>query len=518
MANLLLARGEGRRKEMALRGALGASRARLLTQMFAESFVLALSGGALGVFLAWLAQRLLIALSPPSIPRLDEIGLNVTVLAYALGISVLAGFLFGVVPAFRAARAAPAEMLKQGGKSQQQGSSRRVRQSLVVAEVALAVTMLTGAGLLLRSLINLQSSPLGFEPRSALTAKVSLTPSGYDDARAALFFSQLVERVRALPGVRAAGAAGWLPVVEAGGLWGVLAEGQSYETVAQGPMAVPQQVTPGYFAAMGVPIIRGRDFNEQDRAAGPYVGIVSTSMARQLWGDADPLGKRFRLGGGDRLVTVIGVVGDIRGRGYHDTLEPFMYFPHAQTAVSAYFMPRRMSLVIRSNGNPLALVDGVRSIVRSLDATVPVSSVLTLEQVVGTSVASRRFSTALIAGFAVIALLLAGMGIFGVVSYGVSERTYEIGVRVALGAERANILRLVITDSARVALAGLFVGLLGAAGVAHAIRSMLVDVPLIDVPMLLTVCCSLALVVLIATVLPAQRATAVDPTDALRGG
>ncbi|MEX2285258.1 MAG: ABC transporter permease [Gemmatimonadota bacterium] len=517
VANLLLARGEGRRTEMALRSALGASRHRLITQLLAEALVLAFTGGLLGVGIAWAADRVLMAIAPSSIPRLDEIGIDWAVVAYAFATSLVAGLLFGIVPAFRASREAPAETLKKSGRSEQRVGSRRVRKSLVVAEVALAVVMLSGAGMLLRSLLNLQRADLGFDSRSALTVKVSPLQSSYDEAKSIVFYDQLLERVRAIPGVQYAGAAGWLPVTGAGGLWGVLAEGQSYERMVQGPTGVPQQVTPGYFDAIGIRLVSGRDFSDQDRETGPYVGIVSQAMAEQLWPNANPLGKRFRLGGAETYMTVVGVVNDIRSRGFTDTPEPTMYFPYPQTARSAYVMPRSLSLIIRTSGDPLLIASQVRSIVRSLDPAVPVSDIRTLEQVVGTSVANRRFSTGLIAAFAGLALVLAGIGIFGVISYGVSERRFEIGVRMALGAERGKALALVVGDSLRMALLGIALGLFGAAATARVIRSMLVGVSTVDMPTLLAVSGLLIVVVIVATILPALRAMSVDPTDALRG-
>jgi putative ABC transport system permease protein len=517
IANLLLARGEGRRREMAVRSALGASRVRLLRQVLAEALLLALAGGVLGIGLAWLLDRALVLAAPSNIPRIDEIGINWGVLAYALTTSLLAGLSFGLVPALRASREAPAETLKQSGRSEHQGSSRRMRRSLVVAEVALAVVLLTGAGMLLQSLRNLQSNDLGFDTRSTLTAKVSLTQASYPNEKAIVFFSELLARVRALPGVQHAGAAGWLPVVQAGGLWGVLAEGQSYETIEQGPMAVPQQATPGYFASIGIPLLAGRDFHDQDGAAGPYVAVISQAMAKQLWPNEPALGKRFRLGGGNTLMTVVGIVGDIRARGFTDTPEPTMYFPYAQTSVSSYFQPRSLSLVVRTKGDAGQLEGQVRALVRSLDASVPISDVRTLEQVVGTSTAQRRFSTALIGAFAALALLLAGIGIFGVISYGVSERSYEIGVRMALGAERRQAMALVAGDSLRMAGAGVLLGVLGSVAVARTIRSLLVGVQTVDVPTLVAVCTLLMLVVLLASAVPARRAMSVDPAAALKG-
>ena len=517
VANLLLARGEGRRKEMAVRTALGASRRRLLVQLMTESVVFAAAGGALGLFFAWAGTRSLVALAPPSLPRLDLIGLDWAVLLYALLTSLGAGILFGLVPAVRASREAPADTLKEGGRTPQQGGSHRMRRILVVAEVALAVVMLCGAGMLVRSLVNLQSADLGFEPTSVLTAKVSPSATVYNVERSVVFYSQLLERVRAIPGVQSAGAAGWLPVVDAGGLWGLLAEGQSYEKLSQGPTAVPQQVTPGYFKAMGLQVVAGREFTDADRTAGPYVGIVSKALARNLWPNADPIGKRFHLGGDSTLMTVVGVVDDIRARGFDDTPEPAMYFAYPQTEKTAYFMPRSMNLVIRTSGNPLAIANQVKAIVRSLDATVPVSRIRTLEDVVGTSVANRRFSTMLLGAFAALAMLLAGIGIYGVISYGVSERRFEIGVRMALGAERSLVLAGVLGDGIRMALIGVAVGVAGAVAVARVLRSLLVGVPVVDVTTFAAVAFGLVLVAAVASFVPARRATAISAMEALRG-
>ena len=518
VANLLLARGEGRRREMAVRTALGASRRRILTQLLTESTVYALVGGVLGFGLAWAGTRSLVALAPASIPRLDQIGLDWAVLGYALVTSFTAGVLFGLVPAIRASREAPAETLKEGGRASPHGTSRRMRRSLVVAEVALAVIMLCGAGMLLRSLVNLQRNDLGFDVRAVLTAKVSPSAGNYDEARSIAFYAQLLERVRAIPGVVSAGAAGWLPVAGSGGLWGLLAEGHSYDRLESWPTAVPQQVTTGYFKAMGMPIVAGRDFSDDDRQVGPYTAIVSRTLAGQLWPNVDPIGKRFRVGGDSTFMTVVGIVRDIRARGFHDTPTPTMYFPYPQTRETAYFMPRSMSLVVRTAGDPFAIAAQVKAIVRSLDATVPVSDVRTLEQVVETSVASRRFSTMLLGAFAALALLLAGIGIYGVISYGVSERRFEIGVRMALGAERSTVLASVLGDGLRLALAGVTVGVVGAVAVARTLRSLLVGVPVIDAPTLLAVALGIVVVAAVASLVPARRATAISAMEALRGG
>jgi len=518
VANLLLARGEGRRREMAVRAALGASRRRILAQLLTESSVFALGGGALGTVLAWSGTRALVALAPPSIPRVEQIGLDWAVLAYALATSLGAGILFGLVPALRASREAPAETLKEGGRAPSQAASRRVRRALVMVEVALAVVMLCGAGVLLRSLLTLQSADLGFDSRSVFTARVSPTANTYDESRSIVFYARLLERVRAIPGVLSAGAAGWLPVVDNGGMWGLLAEGQTYDRLPRGPVAVPQQVTPSYFEAMGLRVIEGRGFTDADRESGPYVGVVSRSLAALLWPNVDAVGKRFRVGGDSTFMTVVGVVDDIRAGGFNDTPAPTMYFAYPQTRETAYFMPRSMNLVIRTSGDPLRIANQVKAIVHSLDATVPVSNVRTLEQVVGTSIANRRFSTTLLGAFAGLALVLAGVGIFGVISYGVSERRFEIGVRMALGAERSRVLASVLGEGIRMTLVGVAIGIAGAAAVLRVLRSLLVGVPVVDAVTFAAVALGLVIVAVAASVVPARRATAVSAMDALRGG
>jgi predicted permease len=517
VANLLLSRGEARRMEMAVRTALGASRTRLASQLLAESFLYAGIGGACGLAIAWGGTRMLVALAPGTLPRLDEIRLDWPIVAYAAVMSLVAGVIFGVSPALRAMREAPVTTLRVG-KSLQGRRARRMRRTLVVAEVALAVVLLSGAGLLLRSLQNLQDNDLGFDPAQVYTAKVSLLATEYDEGRATQFFSQLRARIASAPGVVAVGASGWLPVVDAGGMWGVLPEGGIAEGAAW-PMLVPQQVTPGYFAAIGLRIQAGREFTDADRAGSPLVAIISESAVRHLWPDGgDPLGKRFRVGGLSTPVymTVIGVAADIRSRGFADTPEPTMYVPFAQTHLSTYVMPRSMSLVIRTSGTPSSIAPAVRAAVNELDPAVAVSRESTLEALVGSSVASRRFTTGLLLAFAALAVLLAGLGIFGVISHGVAERTFEIGVRVAVGASRARVVLLVLRESTRLVLAGVVLGVAGSAAIAQFLRSMLVGVSAIDVPILLAVSAVLLVVALLASTLPAYRALAVDPAKALR--
>ena len=520
VANLLLARGEARRTEMAVRTALGATTRRLTMQLLTESAVLSTIGGVLGLSLAWIGSRALVASAPGSIPRLDQITIDPTVIAFTAGVSVLTGVLIGLVPAWRITRASVAGTLKEGGRGSGTASTSRARRALVVAEVALAVVMLSGSGLLLRSLLHLQRAGLGFEPSGVLTARVALLQRAYDDNRSTEFFSQLVERLAALPDVHAAGASGWLTVADDGGLWGYEPEGRNYTNYPDGnwPDAVPQQVTPGYFAAIGLPLLAGRDFGSADRPGAQLTAIVSKRFAEQSWPGADPLGRRFRLGGGDGpWLTIVGVVGDLRARGFGAEPAPTMYFPYAQTATSAYFMPRSMVVLIRTVGDPSRLTPSVRGIVRSLDPTVPVSDVRTLDAVVGASVANRRFSTTLVLGFAALALVLAGIGTYGVIAYGVTQRTFEIGVRQALGAERGAVLGLVMREGLGLCASGLVLGLAGSIAAGRLIRALLVGVSPFDWVTLGTVCLLLAGVSLLACVIPARRAMAVSPTEALRG-
>jgi putative ABC transport system permease protein len=518
VANLLLARSESRRKEMAVRRALGASGRRLATQLFTESAMLAFAGGAFGLLIAWGGDSALVSLAPAAIPRLDQVRIDWKVAAFAIGASALTGLLIGLVPAWRASRGSSSEALKEGGRSVgMHGGARGARRVLVVAEVALAVVTLSGAGMLLRSLWHLEGNDLGFDPHNVLTAKVALAAREYDDTRAAVFYEQLLERLRALPGVRAAGAAGWLPVVDAGGLWGVRVEGRSY-TMGSVPTAVPHHVTPGYFAAMGQRILAGRDFARSDRADAPYVAIVSSRFARTHWPGEDAIGQRFHvMGGNTPFMTVVGVVSDVRARGFDDTAEPTMYFPYDQAPKTAMYAPRAMALAVRADVTPMSLEGALRSSVRALDRTTPVSEVRTLADVVGTSVASRKFSTELLLAFAALALALAGIGTYGVISYGVSQRTYEIGVRMALGAERRTVLFLVLSEGMQMCLIGLGIGIVGSIAAATAIRAMLVGVSPVDVPTLALVCVVLMGVAVAASLLPAWRAMEVSPTEALRG-
>jgi putative ABC transport system permease protein len=518
VANLLLARGQSRRREMAVRIALGASGRRLITQLLTEALVLALGGGILGALVGIGATQALVAASPSSLPRLDQIHVSWEMMTFCFVVALLAGLIFGVFPAIRAVRVAPAESLHSGGKGAPYQASRGPRQALVVAELALAMVLLTGAGMLTRSLVQMERMDIGFRPEDVLVATVTPNVAAYDSVRSVELYRSLRERVLALPGVQAAGAARWLPVVEAGGMSAVWMEGQTYPP-GQLPQAVPQEVTPGYFSAMGMRIVAGRDIDDNDQEKALRVAVVTQSFANAYWPNQVAVGRRFRLVGRDSAwMTVVGVVNDVLAHGYVDKPEPTMYIPHAQTISSDYYTPRAMSMIIRTSTDPMRLAHSVRDVVRSVDPGLPVSNVRTLDAVVGTSVANRRFTTALMVAFAAFALLLAGLGIYGVVSYTASQRAVEIAVRMALGADRRRIVLMVLSDGARLVFVGLAMGLAASVMFARAIRSLLFGVGVVDPPTLLGVAVLLALVAVLASLLPARRASGVSVMVALGEG
>jgi putative ABC transport system permease protein len=517
VANLLLVRSETRHKEMAVRSALGASRFRLITQLLTESTMLAALGGGLALVIAAAGDRVLVALAPASIPRLDEIRVDWRVVAFTALVTAATGIFVGLVPGLRASRDHSADALKDAGRlTTTQGVARGARRLLVVAELMLAVVTLAGTAMLVRSLWNLQRAELGFDPAQRLTATVALPVRQYDDAHARLFYEQLLTRIRALPGVSSAAATGWLPIVDVGGLWGVRPEGRDFAP-GQSPEATPQWATPGYFRTMGIPILAGREFEPADQPETTPVIIVSKRLADRFWPNENALGRRVRLGNPTApWLTVVGVVGDIRSHGFAEPPEPMMYFAYAQSAKTSYYQPSAMGLILRTNGDPSLLATPLRQVVQGLDPMVPVSEVRTMDQITGTSVANRRFSTALLAGFAALALLLAGIGTYGVIAYGVTQRSFEIGVRIALGAGERSVLALVLSEAMRLCAIGIVLGLVGSAVVGRGLRALLVGVSPVDLPALLIASAALMVVALLACLVPARRALAIDPIAVMR--
>jgi putative ABC transport system permease protein len=520
VANLLISRGEARRRELAIRGALGASGRRIASTLIAESALLTAAGGGLGVGLAWPLQGLLLATAPGSIPRLAEIRIDARVLGFSIAVAILTGLLFALVPLARAGTSALGSLgaARSAGQARGRGT-RRVRGVLVISEIALAVVMLTGAGLFLRSLTHLQQTDLGFATDDLLTMKVRLARAAYNNTRAAAFIQELTERVQQLPGVQHSAALAWTPIVEGGGNWSVVSDAMSPTVISQTPTASPQQVTPDFFATLSIPLIRGRPFTAADREAAPLVAIVNQALARKLWGGADPLGHRLRVfDAPDGWATVVGVVGDTRADGLTEPAPPIMYFPHAQAAQSSYFTALTMTLAVKTSGSSASLVAAIKQVVRELDASVPVSDIRTMEEVVGSSIASHRFTALILTGFALLALLLAGIGIYGVIAYAVTQRRYEFGVRMALGAERASVFGLVLREGLVLTGVGLVTGVAGALVAGRFLRAMLVGVGAIDLMTLGLVSLFLLVVSLLALALPARQAIGVSPTESLRSG
>jgi putative ABC transport system permease protein len=518
VANLLLARAASREREIAVRAALGASRWRLARQLLTESVLLGAAGGFAGLLLSVWGVDALLALSPEGIHRLREAHIDGRVLLFTLGVSLLSGVAFGLAPALQGAGADLNETLKEGGArgSTEGRGRRRMRDALVVAEIALALMLLVGAGLLLKSFTRLQNVESGVRAERVLTMQVSLPRARYEEGpKRVEFFRQLLERVRAVPGVESAAATTSLPpdLLTASDNFSV--EGRPEPPGGELPVADLLSVTPEYFRALGVPVVRGRLFTDADREGTPPVCVVNETLARQFFAGEDPVGKRLKQGGSDRpgnqFMEIVGVVGDVRYEGLHAKVQPAFYLPYQQ---SPWF---DMSLVVRTNvSEPRTLAAAVSKEVWALDRDLPVARVATMEELMSRSVAQPRFRTLLVAVFSCVALLLAAVGVYGVMSYAVVRRTHEIGVRVALGARGRDVLRLVVGHGLRLVLAGIGCGLAGALLLTRVMEGMLYGVSAADPATYAVVALLLASVALLACFIPARRATKVDPMVALR--
>jgi predicted permease len=519
VANLLLARAEDRRREFAVRAALGAGRGTLVRQLLVEHGFLALAGGVIGLGIAWGGVPALLALDPSAIPRAREVGVDGGVLAFTLALSLVAALLFGVAPAVYAARIDLHESLKEGGgRGATAGSGRqRLRRTLVGVELGLAVLLLSGAGLTLRTFAALLAVDPGFDPRGVLTLRLGVPAASYPEAdRVTAFYQQLLSRVRATPGVTAAGTVRVLPLAAVIGDWSIDLEGRQ-PTESEDFDGDWQIVTPGYFEAMRVRLLSGRLLSEADRFDAVPVAVINETMQRHYWPAGDALGKRFRLGGPDApWIEIVGVVADEKHAGLGAAVNRKWYRPHAQWTQSGTLPIRAMTLVVRSAGDPGALLGPVREAVRSLDPTLPISEVRTLEEVVDASIARQRFTMLLLGLFGAIAVVLAAVGVYGVMAYWVVERTHEIGVRMALGASGVDVAKLVVGQALRPAALGILAGGGLAILATRLIRGLLFGVAPHD-PVTFTVAPALLVAVaLAASWIPARRAAGLEPVIALR--
>jgi predicted permease len=519
VANLMLVRLDARQGELAVRTAVGAGRGRMVRQLLAESMAIGMLGGAAGVVLAWWCTRLLLALRPPNLPRFGEVVLDYRVLAFAAAIAIGTGLLFGLVPALRFSGVRMAGALHAGGRGAA-GGGNRFRRALVVGQVALALTLLAGAGLLGRSLAALRAVDPGFRPDHVLTGRVTLPSADYAEEHQVIeTFEAIRTRVAAAPGVRAAGGVTSLPLLSGLGDLNIQIEGR---TVAEGevsPRADWQAVTPGYCDAMGLVVLRGRAIDERDRTGAPGVVVINETMAERYWPGEDALGARFVLGGGagPGLVTVVGIVGDVRHGSLADPRISQMYLAHAQFRFwNGGSVARALTLVVRSAGEPQALSTAVRGAVQAVDPRLPIANVQAMEDVVTASLGRERFLFALAGAFAVVALVLGVLGVYGVLAYGVARRTREIGLRLALGASGREVARLVALEGGRLVLGGTVVGLAGAILLGRLLRGLLFGVAPLDPVTLIAAPLALAGAALVATWLPAHRAAHLDPMEALR--
>ncbi|MGB7926481.1 MAG: ABC transporter permease [Pyrinomonadaceae bacterium] len=513
VANLLLARAASRQKEIAIRTALGAGRARIIRQLLTESILLGTLGGALGLLLALWSTDLLVAGAADVLPRPGAIRMDGLVLGFTTLVSLLTGIAFGVAPALQASKPDLNEMLKEGGRtSGASAGSRRAQSLLIVAEVAVSLVLLVGAGLLLKSFLRLQEVKPGFNPERVLAMEMFLPGAKYpEEYQHVAFFEQVLERARALPGVEAAGVVSVLPVSENYDRFSFTVEGERPVPRSEAPSADRYMVSSGYLQALGIPLLSGRQFNEHDGAEAPPVVIVGETFARRYWPTGDAVGKRIRTGDEKNpWREVVGVVADVKQYGLDTPSTLQLYLPHGQSP------SQQMVMVVKTKGDPSSQIAAVRDEVWSVDRDQPVFNIRTMEQLLSKSVAQRRFNMLLLGIFASVALVLSAIGLYGVMAYSVTQRTHEIGIRMALGAQGRDVLKMIVRQGMMLALVGVAFGLAAALGLTRVMSSLLFNVSATDPWTFAGVSLLLSLVAFMACYIPARRATRVDPMIALR--
>jgi putative ABC transport system permease protein len=519
VANLLLARAASREREIAVRTALGAGRGRLIRQLLTESLVLAIAGGALGLLLAYWGVKSLIAISPRDIPRLDEIGIDWRVLLFTLGISLATGVLFGLAPAMQTSRTELNEALKEGGRTSTAVRGKWLRGGLVVAEIALSLVLLIGAGLMIKSFAVMQKVDMGFNPANLMTMNLQLSRARYQGRQGAEFYRKVIERVESLPGVVSAGGTTAIFISSLPNSAGFSIEGRPPFNPNEQLEAPIDFVTPGYFRAMGVPLIKGRELTEQDDTTTPSVVLINQTFAEQFWANEDPIGKRMTFGtpGPDtQWLTIVGVVGDMRRTGYESPVRLETFLPYSQRNFIGF-----LTIVVRTEGDPRAMMGTLREVVREIDPNQPISHMMTMDEQLGEMTARRRLNMVLMGILAGVALLLAAVGVYGVMSYSVAQRTHEFGLRVALGARRSQVFGLVLRSGLVLAGGGVALGLGGAYLLTRFLlkplmASLIYQISDTDLMIYLAVPVVMAVIAIVACLMPARRATSVDPMAALR--
>ncbi len=519
VANLLLARAGTREKEIALRTALGANPFRLVRQLLTESVLLAIAGGLLGLVLAAWSVSLLAQFGPANLPRLKEVTIDWRVLIFTFLISVLTGIVFGLAPAFSSTRSDLNSILKTSGRGTTGSRGRaRLRNALVVSEIASCVVLLTGAGLLIRSFISLQNVNPGFRPDHVLTMQLTLPETRYSEWKVALFYKQLIERLQSMSGVEYAGIARNLPLSGADASLNFTIENRPVEASADQPRAKYRAVSGDYFKALGVPLMEGRYFDRTDGEKTPGVVLINSTLARRYWPNESPIGKRIKAGFDDSIwCAIVGVVGDVKHTGLDAAINPETYYHYLQVPPALMsFVEGTMTLVLRTHADPASMIASTRSEIQRLDADLAVFNVKTMEDLVAGSLAQPRFRTLLLGAFAAVALVLAAVGLYGVIAYSVTQRTNELGVRMALGAQKTDVLKMVVGHGALLAAIGIAIGLCIAFGLLRIISQLLFGVNATD-PLTFVVTAGLILTVaLAASYIPALKAIKVDPVIALR--
>ena len=520
VANLVLARTISRQREVAIRTALGASRARVLRQIISETVLLSLLGGLLGIALAYASIRFIVSAAAAQLPRASEISLSIPVLVFAFGVSIAAGILAGLLPAFRMSQTNVNDALKQGTRAISDVAGNRTRGVLVVAEVALSLMLLIGAGLMIRSLWMLQRVDPGFDPHNVVAVMPSISSRTFQTPQQELaFYNEVITRVRSLPGAEAAGSIDDLPLGGNGSSQPVQLEGRPVQQMADQPEVSVRGIMPGYFKTMHIPLIRGRELGEQDVASAPGAVVISVAMAKRLWPNEDPIGKHLTMFFfPNRNREVVGIVGDVKDEGLNSAPRATLYVPFAQLEQppTQPFRSFPIWIVVRASSNASGLVPAITAAIHQLNPELPVLGSSTLEDLIGTSLAQQRFSTMLLGIFAGLALFLAAIGIYSVLAYSVRRRVREIGIRMALGAQIKDVLQLIVFEGMRPTVLGLIIGIVGALALGRLLSSMIYGVKSTDLLTFLSVSVGLLCVGLLASIIPAYRATRVEPMKTLR--